>query len=134
MTPLPPPWSQCVDTLGELLKSIEAAHAASLASVSSGNADDFATCCARLNQQLAKEQSGLARALSSGQPPAEVLEMLQKVQNALSNLYAGTARLQAQANRAAAVLFPQDQVRAYSKLGNTGYGNQPKAGTGYIKA
>ncbi|GAB3184630.1 hypothetical protein [Hydrogenophaga aquatica] len=134
MTPAPSPWPQCLETLEELLKITEAASAASVASVSSGNFDEFEACCQRLQQALAKAQPFLAASFQTEPVPAHILEMHGKLQTALGNLYEGTMRVQAHATRALSVLFPQDQLRAYSKLGSGGYGAPGKPGSTVLKA
>jgi hypothetical protein len=134
MTPLPPPWPECLGTLQLISDKIEAAHAASLSFSSDGGGDAFTASCSDLARTLADAQPALAKALASGPVPGAVREKLQQVQTALTNLQNGAARLQAHADRAVAVMFPEDQVRAYSKLGHSGYGSAGKRAGTYLRA
>lgn len=127
-------WSHCILSLNTLLEQIASAQEAAGAGASTADADAFALRCAELAKNLGKLQPGLAQALNQGTPPAEVMVLLQQVKTGLNSLQDHTTRLQAGASRALNVLFPADQVQAYSRLGNKGYGAAAKPGSGYLKA
>ena len=129
----PDRWTPCIDQLNVLATALQAAEKAALDSISSGDADFFVQRCSDLSRALAQAQPVLQQALGQDRPPAEVLLKLQQVQTGLSALQSMQARLSATTQKALGVLFPADQVKAYSRLGGRGLGGGP-AGSAYLKA
>lgn len=133
MSALPAHWTACLAQLQGLQQATEAAQAAAIATITSGQPEAYAVCCRELAQSLASSQAQLAQALQQGMPPAAVQLAMAQVKAGLDALQETNTRLQARMARTLHVLFPQDQVQAYSRLGK-GYGAQPKPGSGYLKA
>lgn len=133
MPPAAPDWTPCLDTLQALLQLINATQTEALQSLNSGQADGYAARCGELAQALANCQPGLAQALAQATPPTQVMELMQQVKSSLDLLRESTTRLQASNARALNVLFPSDQVQAYSRLGSKAYG-AAKPGSAYLKA
>lgn len=128
-----PDWTGIQETLLQLLEMIEATEAVAKEGLLSNQADLLAARSGELSQALAAAQPLLASALAQGLPPAQIKQRVQEVQSRLDNLRETTTRLQAVTERALGVLFPADQVQAYSRLGK-GYGAQAKPGSAYLKA
>jgi hypothetical protein len=126
-------WKPCIDQLDTLASAIQAAQAAALDSISLGDADLFVQRCGELSSALAQAQPVLQQHLAQAAPPGEVLFKLQQVQTGLTALQSIQARLSASTQKALGVLFPADQVKAYSRLGARSLGGGP-AGSAYLKA
>jgi hypothetical protein len=129
----PDRWTPCIDQLNVLATALQAAEKAALDSISSGDADFFVQRFSDLSRALAQAQPVLQQALGQDHPPAEVLLKLQQVQTGLSALQSMQARLSATTQKALGVLFPADQVKAYSRLGGRGLAGAP-ASSAYLKA
>ena len=129
----PDRWKHCIDQLDVLVSAIQAAQTAALDSISQGDADFFVQRCSDLSRALAQAQPVLQRALGQEAPPAEVMLKLQQVQTGLDALQTVQARLSGATQKALGVLFPADQVKAYSRLGHKGLGGGP-VGSAYLKA
>jgi len=131
--PQTPDWTPCLDTLRSLRHMVLEVQAVAHQPQENNTPDALSNGCAELAKALASCQPGLAQALAQDKPPAEVQELLSQLKSSLNALQDQTTRLQAGTTRALNVLFPSDQVQTYSRLGK-GYGAQPRAGTGYLKA
>ncbi|TDQ40595.1 hypothetical protein [Tepidicella xavieri] len=129
----PSDWSDVSHQLTALQAAVAAAQQAALDSIGSSDADAFLQQLSALADTLATAQPALARALTAERPPGEVIAQVRQVGAAIEQLLTLNTRLSAQAQRALAVLFPQDQVKAYSRLGGKGLGTGGP-GSGYLKA
>jgi len=118
--------------LARLQEALEVAHRAGLDSIGSGDVDAFASCLSQLGQQMAQTQSRLAQ-LPSASTPAAIRLQLERLRTSMDALLSLNDRLSAQAQRALAVLFPADQVKAYSRLGGRSMGSVG-SGNSYLKA
>jgi hypothetical protein len=126
-----PDWSDVSRQLNDLNGRIAAAHQAALDSIGADNPDVLLHELAALGQAIA--QSPLNLPVDSAAPPAHIRLQVKQIQTALEELTSLNHRLSAQAQRALAVLMPDEQVRSYSRLGGRGMGS---VGTrsGYLKA
>lgn len=126
-----PDWSDVSRQLNDLHGRLVAAHQAALDSIGADNPDAFLHELAALGQAIA--QSPLNLPVDSGAAPAHIRLQVKQIQTAIEGLTSLNHRLSAQAQRALAVLMPEEQVRSYSRLGGRGMGS---AGTrsGYLKA
>jgi hypothetical protein len=126
-----PDWSDVSRQLNHLHGCIAAAHQAALDSIGADNPDALLHELAALGQALT--QTPLNLPADSGAPPASIRLQVEQMQTALEGLMSLNHRLSAQAQRALAVLLPEEQVRSYSRLGGRGMGS---VGTrsGYLKA
>jgi hypothetical protein len=127
------PWKLCTDQLDALASAIQAAQDAALDSISKGDADFFVQRFGELSRALAQAQPVLQQTFTQERVPGEVLLKLQQVQTGLAALQNTQARLSATTQKALGVLFPADQVKAYSRLGARSLGGGP-AGSAYLKA
>lgn len=128
----PVDWSLVHAQLTALQASVSAAHQAALDSIG-GDADAFVSSLSKLAETLAQVQPFLATAFASHKPPADVALLAQQIGSGIEHLFALNTRLSVQAQRALNVLFPPDQVKAYSRLGARTLGTSG-AGGGYLKA
>lgn len=127
----PAHWSAHLQQLEALDQQLEAALQAARDSLTSGEADTFAQRCAALGQTLQNALPQLAQATQSDGVPTEFRLRLQALQKKLELLQRTQARLAASNQQALGVLFPADQIQAYSRLGRRG----PSLGSAsYLKA
>lgn len=127
----PTAWAPSLQQLEQLDQHLERALQAALDSVRSGEGDSFAQRCAELGQALHAALPALAQATQLGDAPTEFRVKLQALQQRLELLQQTQARLAAGNQQALNVLFPADQIQAYSRLGRRG----PGLGShGYLKA
>jgi hypothetical protein len=127
-------WTPCIDQLDVLASAIQAAQTAALDSISQGDADFFVQRCHELSRVLAQAQPLLQQALGQDRPPTHVLLKLQQVQAGLTALQSLQTRLSATTQKALGVVFPADQVKAYSRLGGGRGLGGGLAGSAYLKA
>lgn len=135
-----PDWAASIGHLKALRQALAVAQRAALDSVSApaaNGADALAQQLADLAQLMAQGLPALQAAAQSGPPPAQAVQLLQQLGGELDALRGLNTRLSARAQRALEVLFPADQVQAYSRLGarsplGKNVGNS--AGKGCLKA
>ncbi len=125
-------WPEISQELTRLQGSFEAAHQAGLESISSGNTDAFTDRLNQLGHELVQTQAKLS-SLNPESTPADIRLQLDQLRLSMDTLLSLSSRLSAQAQRALAVLFPADQVKAYSRLGGRGMGSVG-SGNSYLKA
>lgn len=123
-------WLALSRQLTRFRERLDAARQAGLESLDSGNTDPFTQQLAELGPMLAELQ---AFEPPHGETPGHVLQDLQGVQASMDALLSMSQKMSAQAQRALAVLFPADSVKAYSRLGGRVMGTVG-TGSGYLKA
>lgn len=123
-------WLAFSRQLTRFRECLDAAREAGLESVTSGNSDSFTQKLAEIGPVLAALQ---AFQPPHGETPGHVLQELQGVQASMDALLSMSQKMSAQAQRALAVLFPADSVKAYSRLGGRVMGTVG-TGSGYLKA
>lgn len=131
MTP-PLSWTQISQELTLLQGLFLSAQQAAIDSIGTASADIFLERLDALGQGLARLQPRLA-ALPAEETPASVRLQLDALRTSMETLLSLNHRLSAQAQRALAVLFPPDAVKAYSRLGGRGMGSVG-SGSAYLKA
>lgn len=131
MTP-PLSWTLMAQELTQLQGLFLSAQQAAIDSIGTASADIFLERLQALGQALARLQPGLAT-LPAEETPASVRLQLDALRTSMETLLALNHRLSAQAQRALAVLFPADAVKAYSRLGGRGMGSVG-SGSAYLKA
>ncbi|WP_101047127.1 hypothetical protein [Macromonas nakdongensis] len=112
-----PDWSPSLEQLDTLDQHLERALQAALDSVRLGTADALVQCCAELGPALQQALPTLAQAIQWGEPPTAFRVKLQALQKRLELLQQTQARLAASNQQALGLLFPTDQIQAYSRLG-----------------
>lgn len=125
-------WPEVAQELTRLRGFFEAAHQAGLESISSGSTDAFTDRLNQLGHELVQTQVKLS-GLNPESTPADIRLQLDQLRLSMDTLLALSSRLSAQAQRALAVLFPADQVKAYSRLGGRSMGSVG-SGSSYLKA
>lgn len=132
---LPPPWPALLEQLNQALSASEHARAQLLATIGEPQADAFERACAQLAHTLAALQHGLPALQRSSAPlnapPAPVRLALEQLGASLGALSEQTTRLSARDRRALDLLFPNDGLKAYSRLGGRG---PSLGGSAYLKA
>lgn len=126
-----PDWSEISRQLTHLHGRIAAAHQAALDSIGADNPDALIHELTALGQAFSQTPFHLPAQAAT--PPAHIRLQVEQMQTALENLMSLNHRLSAQAQRALAVLLPEQQVRSYSRLGGRGMGSVG-TGSGYLKA
>lgn len=126
-------WRALSDYLDRLHHSLTAAHQAGVATLSQPDFSEFSAQLQQLAQLLSEQARVLTPDLASGPVPADIRQQLERVDNDWQALLTLNQRLSVQAQRALAVLFPPDQVKAYSQLGGRRMGTVSSS-TGYLKA
>jgi len=125
-------WPDVSQELARLQGLLEAAQQAGLESISSGNTDALTDRLTQLGHQLTQSQARLSR-LNPESTPADIRQQLDQLRQSMDALLSLSSRLSAQTQRALAVLFPADQVKAYSRLGGRGMGSVG-SGNSFLKA
>ena len=108
------------------------AQQAAIDTIGTNHVEPFLERLQALGQGLVALQATLS-SLPSDETPADDRLQLEALQTSMDNLMSLNHRLSAQAQRALAVLFPPDAVKAYSRLGGRGMGSVG-SGSGYLKA
>ena len=121
-------WSASLERLDQLAQAVEAALEAAKNSITSGEADTFAHRCAELGHALQQALPTFSQALQNPPVPTDFRVKLKALQTRMNLLQQTQARLAASNQQALGVLFPTDQIQAYSRLG------QKNAGAGLASA
>lgn len=126
-------WRTLSDYLDRLHHCLIATHQAGVETLSQPQFSEFSAQLHQLAQLLAEQPRVLTSEMASRPVPAEIRQQLERVDNGWQALLTLNQRLSVQAQRALAVLFPPDQVKAYSQLGGRRMGTVSSS-TGYLKA
>ena len=127
----PDPWSPWLQQLPAVLQSLNDTQQALLNSASGSDPDAFSRQCASLAQALTELQRITPPRHLAGDAPGAARLGIEQLELGLGTLADQAARLSARDRRALDLLFPNDGLKAYSRLG----GRSPSlGGSAYLKA
>lgn len=127
----PDPWSPWLQQLPLVLQALTDTQQALLNSASGSDPDAFVRQCASLAQALTQLQRITPPRQVAGEAPSAARLGLEQLELGLGSLADQAARLSARDRRALDLLFPNDGLKAYSRLG----GRSPSlGGSAYLKA
>lgn len=125
-------WTDISEELTLLQGLFLSAQQAAIDSVGADQPDAFLERLQALGQGLVQLQTKFTSRPAEDMP-AMVRFQLDELQTSMDTLLSTSHRLSAQAQRALAIMFPPDAVKAYSRLGGRGMGTV-SSGSGYLKA
>lgn len=130
-TPPTAQWPQFLSHLQAAIQATQDTQQTLLNAVGAPDGDALPPAFGRLAQLLAGLQAAMPRGEPAAEAPAEVKLALEQLGASLNALSEQTARLSARDRRALDLLFPNDALKAYSRLGGRG---PSLGGSAYLKA
>lgn len=125
------PWSPWLLQLPPVLQALNDTQQALLNSASGHDPDAFVRQCASLAQALSQLQQLTPRRPWAVDAPGAVRQGIEQLESGLGALADQAARLSARDRRALDLLFPNDGLKAYSRLGRR---SPSLGGSAYLKA
>lgn len=127
----PNPWSPWLQQLPTVLQALNDTQQTLLNSASGDDPDAFLRQCTALAQTLSQLQRLTPARPVAGEAPSAARVGIEQLERGLGTLADQAARLSARDRRALDLLFPNDGLKAYSRLG----GRSPSlGGSAYLKA